>query len=376
MRSLRLVVTSLFLFACSTPTDTGGHRDAGSTPGDAEPTLDGARDPDAAIDVDATSDPDAGPLVCPPPSACDAPAPDPGPEGDWRHSVATTITTAMGGAQHRGRDLFLRASDPQWALAKFTYGLADDDLKDEDVDIWLLRDCGTAWELLGTATTTHDGDHETVEGVEDTGGRVYFQIPDAQRLGIGRHRLHFVVRGDHTTAEQIIEVVPDDARFVVSDMDGTLTTSETVAFTALLTGDPPDVNASAPELLWAYANRGYHIFYLTARPEWLTTTSQEWVALRGLPPGVVHTTLLFTPGLGAEAQTFKEEELGALLARFPDALDYAIGNTDTDMGAFAAVGLPPEHIYSYQFDPGALGTRVDDYGTLVPDADALPLVCD
>ncbi|NIR41391.1 MAG: hypothetical protein GWO04_43630, partial [Actinobacteria bacterium] len=156
----------------TSPLDGGGVGDAGTPAPDAGPDLvDAGVAEDATVGVDA-----AAPTLCPLALACDASPPSPGPTSDWRHSVASEITVLQGAPRHRGRDLILRADDPQWALAKFAYGAADDDLKDEDVDILLLRGCGTTWERLGTATTTGDGDHATVEGVEDTGGRVYFPI--------------------------------------------------------------------------------------------------------------------------------------------------------------------------------------------------------
>ena len=49
----------------------------------------------------------------------------------------------------------LSRDEPQWALAKFAYGLSDDDLKDEEVDVWVMRGCAT-WERLATAETTED----------------------------------------------------------------------------------------------------------------------------------------------------------------------------------------------------------------------------
>jgi len=163
-------------------------------------------------------------VPCPDPPACDLAPPDPGPAADWRH--ATSALLALGTAYHRGRDLLLAEGDPQWALAKFAYGLlTDTDLHDEDVDVWLLRDCAT-WELLGTATTSEDDQNPTVEGVADTGGRVFFRIPEEKRLGLGRHRIRFVVKGDLSTADAYLQILPPGARVVVTDIDGTLTTSE------------------------------------------------------------------------------------------------------------------------------------------------------
>lgn len=365
---------------CACDGGTGSGADAGRG-------VDAARAPDAAVsaldapgldapraEVDAPES-DAGPRTCALPPACDAPLPDLGATSDWRHAIATPITVAMGAARHRGRDLFLTHTDPQWALAKFAYGLADDDLKDEDVDLYLDRGCSGAWEMLGTATTTNDGDHATVEGVEDTGGHVYFEIPSALRLEAGRHRIVFVVRGDHSVAEQWIDVVPASTRFVVTDVDGTQTSSETAAWGSLLTGTGPDAQPHGAEALHAFARRGYRIFYLTARPDWLEPRTHAWLVEMGYPPGLVHTTLGLTGATGAPAETFKTEELAALAARFPGGIAWGIGNTDTDAGAYVSAGLPMDHIVSYQFDD-ARATRVDDYATLVTLAEGLAPICE
>lgn len=339
-----------------------------SNPADGSIPLDGARADGAVLPA------------CLPTSACDVALPDLGETDAWRHPFETGATVLMGSERHRGRDLYLREGDRQWALAKFAYGGADDDLKDEDVDIYLLRGCGSSWEFLGTATTTEEPSeenpaHETVEGVLDTGGRVYFEIPFEKRLGIGRHRLAFVVRGDHTTTSQFIEVVPAGTRFVVTDVDGTQTESEEAEVWTVAGGPSPAAQPSGPELMWAFANRGYRIFYLTARPEWIHMRTHEWLEERGYPPGNVHTTMSYLPAMGSDALNFKKAELFAHLDRFPDAIDYTVGNTNTDTAAFSEAGMPPERSYLYQYDPGSLGTRVDDYATLIPIVDALPAVC-
>jgi hypothetical protein len=280
-----------------------------------------------------------------------------------------------GRPHHRGRDLILREGDPQWALAKFTYGWADDDLEDEDVDVYLLRDCRT-WERLATVRTTDDGTHPTVEGVDDSGGRVFYAIPAARRLGVGRHRLHFVVRGDHTTADAFVDVVPSGTRFVVSDVDGTLTEDENAEVRALFGGASPMANPGAPETLWTLARRGYHVFYLTARPEWLAPRTHHWLRDRGFPPGIVHTTLGLTRTMGSGAQTFKTEELRAFRARFGYMPDYAFGNTTTDVGAYSDTGIDPMHAYYYLLMGDLRGGQYNgDYRLLVAPFATLPRVC-
>lgn len=323
-----------------------------------------------AVDVPAAVDASA---LCDEPPRCDVAAPTPSPVVPWRH-LTTRITAALG-QRHRGRDLFLRESDAQWGIARFAYGATDDDLQDEDVEVFLLRGCAT-WERLGETRTTRDNAHATIEGVVDNGGYVYFPVPASARLGVGRHRLRFVVRGDHTFADQYIEVLPADAHVVVSDVDGTLTENETAEWLSVFGGASPAVNAGAPEALWALARRGYMVFYLTARPEWLAARTHQWVRERGLPAGLVHTMLNFTGGTGAAAFTFKRDELLILRSRLGHPVDYALGNTDTDAQAYDAAGISPATAYYYRFTGDRRGGQLaNDYRALVAPFSAGPRYC-
>ena len=70
--------------------------------------------------------------------ACDAALPDFGPKRSFKN-WSSKLTAAAGGPNHRGRDLFLREGQPALALGKFAYGVFDDDIKGEEVDLYLLR---------------------------------------------------------------------------------------------------------------------------------------------------------------------------------------------------------------------------------------------
>jgi len=172
---------------------------------------------------------------CPAASKCDAAAPDPGQARPWRHKAPS------GAANHRGRDLFVNPGAPQWIIGNFRYGLPllESALSDEEVDIYLLRACGATWEKLGSALTTATASHAAVEGVVDEPGRLFFEIPAGKALAAGRHRVRLVVAGDLTVTELNIEVVPSGALLFVTDVDGTLTTSEDAQTISLLTGAPP-----------------------------------------------------------------------------------------------------------------------------------------
>jgi hypothetical protein len=344
----------------------------------ATPTSDDTSGMTTSVDPDTSSDGGSttGPAIdCLPPPPCDAPPPNPGPNQDWNDGESPVVV-AVGDPVHRGRDMFYNPGDPQWVLAKFAYGLNDWDLEGERVDLFLLRGCGDTWESLGTTTTTYEGEHEEIEGIVDTGGRVYFQIPAAQTLEVGRHRIAMFVRGDGSHATVDIEIVEPGTPFFLADIDGTLTTTETEEFTALLSGVLPEVNPNAPEALWELVFRGYRPMYLTARPEFLGARTLAFVEARGLPPGIIHTSLNYTGALGDVAVEYKSGELAMLAARglVPH---WVFGNTSSDADAYEAGGIQPlaQRIF-FQFDDEHGGRRIEDYAELLGEFDALEPLCE
>lgn len=351
------------------PGDTGGP--PGGDPGD-------PGNPGDPGDPGDGGDGSGGPLaVCPPVPACDAPLPDLGPERDFRHTLSSLIV-GTGFANHRGRDLLLRPGDRQFVIGKIAYGIVDKDLEDEEVDVWLLRGCGSTWEQLGTALTTEDDDHEAVEGVPDSGGRVYFEIPPAQSLGIGRHRIHLSVAGDRSGADLFIQIAPEGTALLVSDVDGTLTIGENEEFSALLQGDLPAANRSAPDALRALAGRGYLPLYLTARPEFLVGRTRDFLARNGFPPGLVHTTTDLLGAIGSDAAAFKTADLDQAVVQRGYVPAYAFGNTATDADAYDATGVQPlDSRLFFRFEDTAHGgRRFEDYGDLVDELAAAPAPCE
>lgn len=395
MRWLRVSVSTVLAAACgdappldafpaesSTGEDTSEPTSVDTTANDDDASTSSmtttSSDPDGSTtdDPSDTDDTTTGePVGCPPPPSCDAIPPNPGPTIDWQDNQSILIT-ASGGPQHRGRDMFYNPGDAQWVLAKFSYGPTDWDLEGERLDLFLLRDCIGDWEPLGTIDTTYEGTHEAIEGVEDTGGRMYFQIPPAQTLGVGRHRVVAIVRGDTTYTDIYLDIVEPSTPIFLADIDGTLTTTETEEFTALLSGSLPLVNPSAPEAMWALVDRGYRPMYLTARPEFLGARTRAFVTERGLPMGVIHTTLSPTGALGDVAVSYKTEELATLASRglVPH---WVFGNTSSDADAYDAAGIQPlEQRIFFQYDDEHGGRRIEDYAALVPELQALDLVCE
>jgi phosphoserine phosphatase len=269
--------------------------------------------------------------------------------------------------------MYYNPDDTIWVMGKFAYGVTDDDIKDEDVDVWLDRGCDGAWELLDTVRTTDDGEHPTVEGVEDTGGWVFYDATSLD-LGVGRHRFLLVVGGDLSTAEVYVDLVEPGTPIILSDVDGTLTTEENEEFTALLTGSTPDANPDSAEVLSTLAAKGYRVMYLTARPQFLAGRTREFLEERGYPLGLVHTTLSFTGATGDSAVTYKTAELAALAGRGLVPA-WAFGNTASDAEAYDNAGvLPLDQRIMFRFTDDWGARRIEDYAELLPEIGAAPPV--
>lgn len=313
--------------------------------------------------------------ACLPRLDCAAPADPKVEERAWRHPIASTAVVLAGPPMHRGRDLFVAPDGPQTVIAKFAYDLSDIDLDDEEVDVFVQRDCGSGWEKLGTTLTTGNAaPHPTVEGVEDFGGRVYFDIPPDKKLGPGRHRIRLVVAGDLTSTELFLDVVPAGTKFFVSDVDGTLTSSENIELAAMLVGATPGTHDGAPEALRALADKGYRAMYLTARPEQLTSRTREFLGTHGFPPGIIHTsTSELGAGIGASAASYKTGEM-KMLADKGLVPSYVFGNKTSDSDAYASVE-PKENRFFFQIDGSYEGRRIESYTELLPAFSAVARVC-
>lgn len=160
---------------------------------------------------------------------------------------------------------------------------------------------------------------------------------------------------------------------IVTDIDETLTTSDTEWLAQLM--DPthdPEMRPDASELMRGYDDLGYTVYYITARGESLDlsdgTTARDatraWLEAHGFP--VRDGTLFLASGngaLGDAAVDYKAETIESLeLAGWP--IQWAYGNSDTDIEAFQQAGIPDARIF-------AVGDDCDELDGLdIPDEDA------
>ncbi|MDP6958782.1 MAG: alkaline phosphatase family protein, partial [Planctomycetota bacterium] len=114
------------------------------------------------------------------------------------------------------------------------------------------------------------------------------------------------------------------------------------------------------------------------RPYWLKRASRRWLELKGFPVGQVYTYSGAFPATDTTAVDYKSGVLSAAIERGADFV-HAFGNADTDIAAYAAVGIPVADTYVIGESAGLGGTVVlgqysDLYGSLVPAPPSTPRI--
>src|SRR5215471_13329492 len=156
--------------------------------------------------------------------------PDAGKPGSFRHFTSRLIA-GLGDPKHRGFDLVASADSATQTLEGWiSYTVVDKALEDEDVDVFACRT--GAWRKVGTART-------------DDEGHFSLALSGDSRLPIGMRDLFVSVVGDRTGAAFLGYVAPAGTPLVVSDVDGTLTSSENAFLETLALGGEPDAQPGA-----------------------------------------------------------------------------------------------------------------------------------
>lgn len=304
---------------------------------------------------DASSEPRAAAL-CPAVPSCPSQALDTGPRRPFSRA-SSSIVTSLGSPRHRATDALIREGTTATLRARFLYGPTHKSLEGEGVDVWLLRGCAR-WEKLGSAVTDEEGSarYELASGA----------------LGPGLHRVRFVVAGDGSNVDALVEVLPAAGRFFVTDVDGTITTTETTEWGSVLKGTISDVHPDAARVANTLAARGYRPLYLSARPDWLVSRTRELLAHHGFPPGVVRVTPHDKGAWGAAAAEFKSSVLAELAAQGLVPA-FGFGNKPSDTDAYERAGIQPaSHRIFYRLSDPHGGRRITTYTELLPELGALP----
>lgn len=256
-------------------------------------------------------------------------APNAGKAGHFRH-FSSSVISALGDPKHRGFDLVTSASSTTQKLEGWiSYTIVDKALEDEDVDVFACR--AGQWSRVGTARTDDEG-HFTLG------------LSGADRLPIGMRDLFVSVVGDRTGTGFLGYVAPDGAPLIVSDVDGTLTSSENAFLETIALGIEPSARAGAPNAYAAATTKGFQLVYVTARGNQYTQATRDWLDHKGFPRGPVRLSPSFITLPGGDTIDYKTQTLSALSAA---GLQIAagVGNRASDVTAYTNTALPAGRIF-------------------------------
>lgn len=339
MRSA-LVVTALTLLA-GCPLGSGG--------GDDQPRLDAA-----VSTIDAPTD---GPgSVAPVFHRCVGRAYTAPPAGEFNHTT-NAIVAATNAPVHAGLDTVETPGAPH-VQARFMYGTFNNDLEDEPVAV-SLDDC-TGWQDLGLHTTDDQG---------------ALDVAVTAQLGPGVYEVRYAVVGDASTTVSYLWILPVGTHVVITDIDGTLTTSDTELFLQILNGSyVPTAYPSAADLTNAHAGKGHIVVYATGRPNYLTAKTREWLTQLGFALGPVRLAPGVTEALPTDAGvgTYKRDFFTSLTGKGL-VIDLAYGNATTDIFAYSGAGVAPTSQWIIGTNAGMSGTNpvMDSWAARVTQVQAL-----
>ncbi|GAB4520442.1 MAG: hypothetical protein Tsb0020_39050 [Haliangiales bacterium] len=320
--------------------DPPGGVDAGAPGADAGP----------AVDADpGTPAVDAGPALPQLRSCHDQTLPADLPVLDeWSNPLNDVVT--LGDPWHSAQDVLVATDGDAQLAGKFSYGDVSKDLEGERVEVW-IDDCGDGYRRLGEAVT-------------DSDGRMAVSIAASDLPAIGSYQLQFRVMGDGTTASAALRVYPPGTRFIVFDIDATLTTSDSELVDQLifdiLDGDVPipTARAEAHELVTLrFAEHGYELIYLTGRPYLLDAITRAWLDDLGFPAGTVHLTDDVAQSWPSDSAVgdYKAEFLIDVIAQ-GFAIDAAYGNASSDIYAYEQAAIAKQRTYILGENGGTLDT--------------------
>ncbi|EDV21573.1 uncharacterized protein TRIADDRAFT_30191 [Trichoplax adhaerens] len=223
-------------------------------------------------------------------------------------------------ANHRGSDIVVLESKPQYIVSKFVYGPLDVvSLTGEKVDIY-IKVKGN-WEFYDTVITGNQG-------------KIKYTLPMEQQLGLGTFPVKAVVRGDHTVADSTLFVIPPETEVVVFSIDGSFTASVS------LRGKDPKLKPGAVDVVRHWQDLGYLIVYVTGRPEMQKNRIMAWLTAHNFPFGIVS----FSDGISPDRTKYKLSFLKYLTMEVKITIHVAYGSPK-DIATYKEIGLAPHQIY-------------------------------
>uniref|UniRef100_W5MGN9 Membrane-associated phosphatidylinositol transfer protein 3 n=1 Tax=Lepisosteus oculatus TaxID=7918 RepID=W5MGN9_LEPOC len=226
-------------------------------------------------------------------------------------------------ANHRVNDVIAAEDGPQVLVGRFMYGPLDMvTLTGEKVDIFLMTQPASGrWVHFDTEVT-------------NSNGRVSYTVPEGKRLPVGVYPIKMVVKGDQTSAEAFLTVLPRGMECVVFSIDGSFAASVSIM------GSDPKVRPGAVDVVRHWQDLGYLIIYITGRPDMQKQRVVSWLSQHNFPQGMI----FFSEGLVHDPLRQKTIFLRNLVQECHIRISAAYGSMK-DISVYNMLGLSPTQIY-------------------------------
>uniref|UniRef100_A0A3Q3QL08 Membrane-associated phosphatidylinositol transfer protein 3 n=1 Tax=Monopterus albus TaxID=43700 RepID=A0A3Q3QL08_MONAL len=226
-------------------------------------------------------------------------------------------------ANHRVNDVIATEDGPQTLVGRFMYGPLDMvTLTGEKVDILLMTQPQSGrWVHFDTEVT-------------NSSGRITYTIPKIKKLGLGVYPIKMVVKGDQTSAEAYLTVLPWGMECVVFSIDGSFAASVSIM------GSDPKVRPGAVDVVRHWQDLGYLIIYITGRPDMQKQRVVSWLSQHNFPHGMI----FFSEGLVHDPLRQKTIFLRNLIQECHIKINSAYGSMK-DISVYNMLGLSPSQIY-------------------------------
>ncbi|XP_055052620.2 membrane-associated phosphatidylinositol transfer protein 3 isoform X1 [Misgurnus anguillicaudatus] len=224
---------------------------------------------------------------------------------------------------HRVNDVIATEDGPQTLVGRFMYGPLDMvTLTGEKVDVYVMTQPQSGrWVHLDTEVT-------------NSSGRVTYTIPKAKKLAVGVYPIKMVVKGDQTSAEAFLTVLPRGMDCVVFSIDGSFAASVSIM------GSDPKVRPGAVDVVRHWQDLGYLIIYITGRPDMQKQRVVSWLSQHNFPQGMI----FFSEGLVHDPLRQKTIFLRNLVHECHIKINCAYGSMK-DISVYSMLGLSPNQIY-------------------------------
>jgi hypothetical protein len=203
-----------------------------------------------------------------------------------------------------------------------TGGLFSNALAGENVSLWHYDASTSMWSSLGRGKTGDDG---------------YYDLPDTGFVASNGDPIFALLEADKTCAAHLDYMLPPGSKFIVTDIDGTLTTNDSELIMEVSDeSHVPAMMGAADRLMQTWSMKKYPIVYLTARPHVFRTETRGWLDMLSFPAGPVITS----NGTTTAADAYKTIWLQRMINDFGWVPVAAYGNAQTDINAYANAGIP------------------------------------